>query len=260
MKIIDAHTHIFPDKIASKASKSIGDFYKLGMYSDASVSSLITEGDKISVERYLVCSSAVTANQVESINDFIAKECKLHPNFVGFAALHPDTKNYEEELDRAIELGLKGVKFHSDFQKFNIDDDNMIPIYKAIAKRGLPILFHMGDNRYDYSAPKRLHNACRQVPDLIAIGAHFGGYQRWSEAYSMPKNDNIYYDTSSSLAFLEKDKALKLIERFGSDQFMFGTDFPMWNPTEELKRFLNLGLSDKQNEDILYNNFNKLFK
>ena len=41
MKIIDAHTHIFPAKIAFKASESIGDFYGIPMSSDASVDSLL---------------------------------------------------------------------------------------------------------------------------------------------------------------------------------------------------------------------------
>ena len=41
MKIIDAHTHIFPTKIAFKASESIGNFYGIPMHSDASPESLV---------------------------------------------------------------------------------------------------------------------------------------------------------------------------------------------------------------------------
>ena len=29
MKIIDIHTHIYPDKIAQKATQSVRDFYRL---------------------------------------------------------------------------------------------------------------------------------------------------------------------------------------------------------------------------------------
>ena len=32
MRIIDAHTHIFPSKIAFKASESIGNFYGIPMH------------------------------------------------------------------------------------------------------------------------------------------------------------------------------------------------------------------------------------
>ena len=259
MRIIDAHNHIFPEKIATKATASIGHFYDLDMYADASSKSLLKAGAAINTEKYLVCSSAVTADQVESINTFISDECKKHPEFIGFAALHRDYENYEEELDRAMELGLVGVKFHNDFQKVNIDDEKCFPMYKAIAKRGLKVLFHMGDNRYDFTAPFRLVNVCKRVPELVVIGAHFGGYRRWDEVLSVPKFDNLYFDTSSSLAFIERDQALRMMDRFGVDRYFFGSDFPMWNAKDELERFLALGLDKESRDKILFGNFAKLF-
>ncbi len=259
MKIIDAHTHIFPTPIASKASESIGHFYDIPMHSEASVERLVAEEEELGADRFLVCSSATTPHQVESINTFIIEECKKNPKMVGFGALHRDYENYEEEIDRLLENGLYGVKFHNDFQKVDIDDPKMIPVYKVLAKKGMPVLFHMGDDRYDYSAPERLVNVFRQVPDFVALAAHFGGYQRWEESLKMPKLENLYFDTSSSLPFIDKTQALCLMERFGHEQFFFGTDFPMWKPKEELRRFLNLGLDDNTRDDVLYGNFEKLF-
>lgn len=259
MKIMDAHTHIFPGKIAEKASKSIGDFYDIPMYSAASSELLLKDGALIGTEKYLVCSSALKVEQVCGINDFIAKECGEHPEFLGFGAIHRDFSGYEEELDRVVRLGLKGIKIHSDFQKIDIDDEKMFPIYKAMEKRGLKVLFHMGDNRYDYSAPEKLVKVASAFPDLVCLASHFGGYQRWKDAYEMPVLKNVYFDTSSSLAWLTKDEALRMIERFGEDRFMFGTDFPMWNAKEELDRFLKLELGEEVNEKILYKNFCRLY-
>lgn len=259
MKVIDAHTHIFPDKIAHKASASIGDFYGYPAYDDASSFELLKSGKRIDARHFLVCSSAVTAHQVESINDFIAEECKKHDCFTGFCAMHPDFENFEEELDRAIENGLKGVKFHPDFQKFNIDDRKVYPIYKAIAKRNLPILMHMGDKRYDFSAPERLAHLVSDIPELRVIAAHFGGYSCWDRVKKISKDSNVVFDTSSSLGFLEKDKVLDLIEHFGTDKFFFGTDFPIWEPCGELEKFFKLGLSEDDNEKILYKNFCEYF-
>lgn len=260
MRITNAHTHIFPDKLADKASKSIGDFYGVPMHSGASVELLLKDGEGIGTEKYLVCSSAVTASQVIGINDFIAQECKKHPEFIGFAAMHRDFEDYETELDRVVLLGLTGVKFHNDFQKFDIDDEKMFPIYDAISKRGLKVLFHMGDDRYDYTAPARLARVAAAFPQMICIGAHFGGYKRWEDAYKLPVLPNVYFDTSSSLEWLDKEHARKMIERFGAEHFMFGTDFPMWDSAKELKKFFALGLSDEINEMILWKNFYKLHK
>jgi len=259
MRIIDAHTHIFPVKIATKASESIGNFYGIGMNSDASSATLLEEESKIHAERILVCSSALVEAQVESINDFIHAECQQHPEFIGLAAMHKDYENFEAELDRVLAMGLKGVKFHNDMQRFDIDDPKLFPIYRAMADRKMIVLFHMGDDRYDFSAPKRMRKIAQEFSDLTIIGAHFGGYQRWEDSLANPPMENVYYDTSSSLPFMDTNMALRLIDRFGPDHFFFGSDFPMWSPEKELERFLKLNLGEECNRIILYDNFAKVF-
>ena len=259
MKIIDAHAHIFPDKIAVKAAESIGHFYDIPMYSDASSHSLLEKEEQIGSERILVCSSALSPAQVISINDFIAAECKAHPKFIGFGGMHKDFEDYDAELDRMKEMGIVGVKFHNDMQQYDIDDPKMYPIYKAMSDKGLKLLLHMGDDRYDYSAPQRMAKIAQEFPELIILASHFGGYHRWEDAYRNPKFENVFYDTSSSLPFIDRNTALRLIERFGEDHFFFGTDFPMWKPKTELERFLNLKLGDESNEKILYKNFVRVF-
>lgn len=261
MKIADIHAHIFPHKVAAKATESIGAFYdaESDMFCAASAENLLQYGQEAGTCRFAVCSSAVNAHQVAAINTFIAEECRQYPSFLGLGTLFPTMKNYQEELDRIQELGLHGIKIHSDFQKIPLDAPEAVPMYRELARRGLPVLFHMGDARYDYSAPFRLQNLVRQVPDLIAIAAHFGGYQDWDASYALPQAPNVWYDTSSTLAFLSRDRAMSMLERLGPERFLYGTDFPMWDPREELKRFLSLDLDPGLQEKILYGNFQTLF-
>ena len=260
-KIIDAHTHVFPDKIAARVSENIGAFYGLDWFSEASASALLRAGEEIGTCHYLVCSTATVVGQVEHINDFIGTMAREHPEFTALIALHPDYENYEEELDRGIEMGLRGVKLHPDFQRFNIDEERLTPMYRAIAKRGLPLLIHMGDERYEHSRPCRLAQLMRAVPDLTVIAAHFGGYQRWEEALdTLPPSPNLWFDTSSSLGILSYDNAMRLMERFGVNKFMFGTDFPIWHPAEEVKKVEKLPLSEGDFELIFAENFKRLFK
>lgn len=257
--IIDAHAHIFPGKIAEKATRSIGDFYDIHMGTSGFPHSLIESGSRIGVKTYLVCSTATKPGQVSSINDFIYTKCIKYPEFYGFAALHPAMENLEREISRVSEMGLHGIKLHPDFQQFNIDDPAVMPLYEAVEKANLPILFHTGDERFTYSAPHRLHNVAKAFPSLRCIAAHFGGYQRWDEAYEFLKLPNIWMDTSSSLFLLKKERALRMIEHFGVDRFFFGTDFPMWGHEQELSYFLDLGLSESENQEILANNFRRVF-
>ncbi|WP_066453203.1 amidohydrolase family protein [Anaerotruncus rubiinfantis] len=261
LKIIDAHAHIFPQKIAEKATKNIGNFYGISMKHTGLSHLLIESGEKIGVSRYLVCSTATKPEQVEMINNFVAEKCRVHPEFFGFGTMHPGYGNMETEIERVKELGLHGIKLHPDFQEFNIDDPAALPMYEAIAASGLPILFHTGDKFRPYSAPHRLAAIARQFPKLTCIAAHFGGYNNWNEAagclYDCP---NVYFDTSSTLFALDPARAVGMIDHFGDDRFLFGTDFPMWDHVQELERFLNLNLSDERSDKILYQNFEKLFK
>ena len=261
MKIYDAHTHIFPEKIAEKASVSISEFYGgAPMYSPALLDKLLSSGERAGTEKYLVCSSAVVPRQVFGINDFISYSCKTHSQLVGLGSMHPDYHDIPGELDRIKSLGLLGIKLHPDFQHFDIDSEKAFYMYSLCEERGLSVLFHMGDNRYDYSAPERLANVVRKMPGLKIHAAHFGGYNAWQSAFEeIFPSDNLYFDTSSSLAFIDRDTALRFFDKFGTDKFMYGTDFPMWEPCKELERLLSLGLDKNDLDKILYINFEKFY-
>ena len=51
-----------------------------------------------------------------------------------------------------------------------------------------------------------------------------------------------------------EEKAKEIIGKLGHEQVMFGTDYPVMNTPEELERFFRIDLTDKQREDILWNN------
>jgi predicted TIM-barrel fold metal-dependent hydrolase len=262
MKIIDAHTHIYPEKIAEKATKSVGDFYDLPMANSVGTSELlINAGNVIGVSTYLVCSVATTPTQVASINNFIARECEKHPQFFGFAAMHQDFEDIPAEIDRITALGLHGIKIHPDFQRFDIDSPQAYRIYEAIEGR-IPILIHMGDARYTHSRPEKLLTAMKKFPKLRVIAAHLGGYLAWDEARVLKEvlGENLRFDTCSAISCMPKERALEQIRFFGAENCFFGTDFPMWGHEKELELLMELGLSSSELEGILAENFEKWFE
>ena len=239
----DAHAHIYPGKIAEKATENVGRFYDLPMAEVGLPHVLNEEGTAVGFDKFLVCSVATKVEQVGSINRFIAAKCEKYPKFVGLGAWHRDIEDVEKELNEIQALGLHGIKLHSDFQGFAIDDEKMLPVYKACM-----------------AAPKKLANVLEKLPELKCIAAHLGGYQRWDEAKACLKGANVWVDTSSSLFVLNPDEARRSIEHFGMDKVMFGTDFPMWTHKKELERFFALGYGEEENRKMLYDNFEKLFK
>ncbi|MDR2751509.1 MAG: amidohydrolase family protein, partial [Clostridiales bacterium] len=152
---IDFHSHIYPDKIADKAARNVGDFYSLKVSCDGTAGMLLEKGSAAGIDKYVVHSVAQLPSQVESINNFISSMSASHPEFVGFGALHKDTPNPADEIGRIISLGLQGVKLHPDVQKFEMDDCAMLEIYSML-EGSLPVLIHCGDYRTTYSHPARL--------------------------------------------------------------------------------------------------------
>jgi len=258
-RVIDMHAHIFPDNIAQKAVTSIGKYYNITMYGKGTVDGLLESGSKIDVSKYIVHSSATNVEQVRPINDYVGKVQSEHSSFVGFGTLHPDLHDVESEVDRLIVLGLKGIKLHPEFQKFNIDDEAMLPVYKAIEGR-LPVLIHMGDENKTSSSPVRLARILDMFPKLVAIGAHFGGYSMWDESSEYLIGRNLYMDTSSSLFMLDPKRAAMMIRKHGVQKMFFGSDYPMWDHEEELERFLKLDLTEDERKAILYDNADRLLK
>ena len=245
MKIADIHAHIFPEKLAEKASHSIGSFYGVSIEREADMPRLCAEDKLAGITRCVVSNSATNASQVQNANTFLAEAVRGHDGYLAFGTIYPGMDGFEEELDRMLELGLRGIKIHPDFQKLAIDDERGIETYKAIARRDLPVLFHMGDDRYDFSSPERLTNLLRRVPELPRSLAHL-------------QPESVLYDTSSTLGMIDRELVLRFIDKIGPDRLIFGTDFPMWSPKEELERFLSLGLDEAEQQKILYGNFMNL--
>ena len=89
-------------------------------------------------------------------------------------------------------------------------------------------------------------------PGLSAIAAHFGGYTMYELAAEELKDKDCFFDVSSSLMFMEEGVAEKYINRHGAERFVYGSDYPMWNPVVEMERFQQLKLTDAQKEQIAH--------
>ena len=261
-KVINAHCHIYPEKIASKAVLGIRNFYDLDMSLNGTVEGLIKDGEKIGVVHYLIHSVATTPKQVKSINEFIAESVNQNPDlFTGFGTLHPDSDDIEGDFNHLLDLGLKGVKLHPDFQMFALNEKRDFDLGEVIAVGDVPLLIHCGDFRYNYSNPEQLIPFLDKFPDLTVIGAHFAGWSMWEDATrQLAGRQNLYVDLSSSLYALSAETANELIHAYGTDKVLWGTDYPMWDSVSEMEYFNRIDLTDEERSMILYENAAKLLK
>ena len=255
MKIFDIHAHIYPDKIAPHAVHAISAAYDgVEVRNDGRLETLLGEMDDAGIDSFAAHSVATTTHQVDSINHFVMEAARSHPGrIVPFASLHPDTPDLPDVVDALVQAGFCGVKLHPEFQSFNVDEPRALAMFEALAGR-LPVLLHCGDYRCDNSAPERIKNMLRQVPGLTLICAHLGGWTTWEWAAAELIGQDIWVDTSSSIYALDAPTAVGIIRGYGVDRVLFGSDYPMWTPAEEVRRFLALPLTDDEREKILWTN------
>ncbi len=260
--IVDCHCHIYPEKVAAKAVAGIGAFYDIEMHGDGTKATLQREAAAAGITHSMIFSVATKPAQVKSINEFIAAEVSQSGGtMTGLGTMHPLSEDMAGDIRHLLELGLRGVKLHPDVQGFRIDDERCQTIYALCEEAGIPVLLHTGDRRYDMSNPNRLRPMVEKFPNLIFIGAHLGGYSVWDEAVEQLVGfDNLFFDCSSTFAFMPAERAAALIRKLGADHVIFGTDYPMWVPKTEVDTFFSLGLSEEENERILWKNAKKLFR
>ena len=259
--LIDFHTHAFPERIAARAiGKLSHDAGGLAPQTDGTLSSLkeqmLTDGVDISV----VHSIATSPKQQHNVNNF-AMEIDKDATIVAFGSVHPDAPDALEELERIHAAGLKGVKFHPEYQQFYADDEKMKPIYKKISSLGLVTLFHAG---HDYGFPPPYHampeHLLRALKwfDSPVVAAHWGGVGCGGEVLEKLCGENIWLDLSFGYAAMSKPIARAIVDKHTPDRLLFASDMPWHRPEWELRLIRSLDLSESDREKILHGNAQSL--
>ncbi|MGA1869297.1 MAG: amidohydrolase family protein [bacterium] len=256
MKIIDIHTHIFPDEIAEKTVKYLALEAKVDSYLDGTASDLRHSMDNAQISLSVNQPIATKPSQVSSINNWAKQIEDTH--ILSFGTIHPLFEDFASELKRIKDMGIKGVKIHPDYQNFFVDDESVFPIYECLEKNDMIILFHAGIDIGLYppahGTPDRIARVLDNFPKLKIIAAHLGGYECWDDVEKYLVGRNIFLDTSYVIDYMESTRMVKIMKEHGYDKILFATDSP-WKPqSDEVKKLLSFPIPQKAKEDILCNN------
>ena len=270
MKVIDFHTHVFPDKIAARTIEALlselDDDSKA--YTDGTLEGL-KKSMKESAADYSVVLPVVTkVSQFESVNKYAA-EINGKDNIISFGGIHPENDNIEEKLDYIKSLGLKGIKLHPDYQKTFIDDERYIKIISYCVKIGLIVSIHAGVDIglpdvvhcTPYRAEKMIEAVCGSIKTTETakiVLAHIGGYDLYDEVEQLLVGAPVYFDLSYGLDKIDETRLLRIIRNHGADKVLFATDSPWAGQAEFIEKMNSLPLTNEEKELIMYKNAEKL--
>ncbi len=265
-RIIDCHTHTYPEAIAEKASKNLAEFYRFTVAESGTFPDLLSCEREAGIGGFLLLPVATAAKNVDSVNRAAVEQVKraLEAGFeaASFGCMHPDYPDFRASLDYCLSHGLRGIKLHPDLQGVKADCDRLFSLYEIMQEKGMILWLHVGDDRpeIDFSSPERVANIAKTFPKLTVVAAHLGGYRVWdrAERILMGKFENLLYDCSSTLFAMSPERGKFLIEKCGTDRVMFGSDYPAISPAASLEGFLRLDFSEEVRQDILSRNIRRL--
>lgn len=204
-------------------------------------------------------------------NQWLAGLSERYPGvLMGFGSVDPHREDAAQEVDRAADLGLKGLKFHPTMQEFSPGEERFYPIYERMQERGLVALFHTGTcgigagtpgaggTKIRYSHPGFLDAVGADFPGVTWIAAHFGWpWVGETLAYALHKS-NVWIELSGwAPGYLPPEVKREAGKRL-NERTLFGSDYPFIPLERWFPEFDELGYEDEAKERILRGNAAKL--
>jgi uncharacterized protein len=260
--IIDIHAHVFPDDVAGKALAKIAGNSGVPPKTDGTLAGLSASIREAGIDRAVNMPIATRPSQVRTINQWAAEINAAGGNVISFGTLHPMHEDWQGEIDRLVAARIPGIKLHPDYQDFFVDDESVIPMYRALADAGLIVLFHAGEDiglpPPVHAAPERLARVLDAVPGLTIIAAHVGGWRLWDDVEKHLVGRDIFFDTAFSLQFMGSERMASIITAHGAQRVLFGTDSPWVSHSEALAEIRSLPVSDDDLAAVLGGNAERL--
>ncbi len=277
--IIDVHTHIFPNKICADREKyfdaepAFERLYRAPQSKMANARELVAAMDAGGVDRSVVFGFPWRKTDIiKEHNDYILESVTQFPDrLIGFGCLNPFDPDASREAIRCLDGGLRGIgelAFY-DFGMTSGADESLAPIMAICRERNVPVLIHTNEP-IGHMYPGKTPNTLAQIYKLIQkfsqntiILAHWGGgifFFNLLKKEVKANLQNIYVDTAASPFLYDPEIYKVAVQVIGAEKILFGSDYPLINPSRYFSEMQTAGLTKYEIEAICGHNALKLLK
>ena len=260
--VVDAHVHIFPREIFAAIHGWFDEHawrirYRLA--TSEVLDFLLSHG----IAHVIALQYAHKPGISKTLNRYMAQKCREFPGRItGMATVFPGEDGAERILREAFESGLSGLKLHAHVQCFDMNADEMDPLYAVCQSSEKPIVMHVGRepkseayrcDPYRICSAEKLKRVLGDYPRLKICVPHLGFDELSDYRKLIEKYDTLWLDTTMVLTdYFPIEEAVDL-KRYRLDRVMYGSDFPnipyAWD--RELKWLSESVTSDADLEWIL---------
>ncbi len=266
--IIDFHTHVFPDKIASSTIQALALKSQNIPSTDGTVNGLLNHMESSGADLCVTLPVLTKPTQFDSVSKFAVSINQTYSNngdkrLISFAGMHPKCDDIDGKMAFLKSQGIKGVKIHPDYQETFIDDDAYIEIISCAKKYDMIVVTHSGiDDGYKdmpvRCPPERVKKVIEKVGHEKFVLAHYGAHKQWEETLEILAGTNVYFDTAFTLHEIERPLFEKILNKHGVDKILFATDCPWQNIKNNVSILKSYGLNKEIEDKIFYKNALKL--
>ncbi|MDY6792834.1 MAG: amidohydrolase family protein [Thermodesulfobacteriota bacterium] len=252
--IIDAHVHLFTPKVIENVSakpEMVAQLHLQAGEASQRIGTAVLETalDRAGVHAALMLPTA-SADGVSAVNRTAMATAAGCGYLHTAGTLHPECKDLQAEMTTLHAAGIRAIKLCSFSQGFMLDAPHTMTMFAQIESFNrnhsdhffvvLDTFFKAAayfgtDPRYT-TDPVQINQLVRKFSGITFVGAHMGGLTAPFEKIirCLPPADNLYLDTSNAAHTLKETEFIQLLRVHGPDRIMFGTDWPWFDPGEEI--------------------------
>ena len=196
--------------------------------------------------------------KVKENNDLIVKAVKESPDrLVGFAGINPADNGAQDELDRAISLGLKGFMLDPEYHKTSFRRISQVEaLMVSCVEYGMPVLINT----------ENISTLTRQKPYYVTLDrlafkfpeVRFVVSFRWPRVEELMRaHKNVYLYTGGHH---NVPGILPMLEEVGPLRICMGTESPVNHPALTIMDLNHKRMPEKYREQVLGKNAERIFK
>jgi len=259
--VIDTHAHVLlPGQELSLNPSTPGSIVELKRQMSesgvamAGIMSMVPKGDMDVTRTY---------------NNYILEQSKKDPKLFAIASVHPlDGDDAVGEVIRVSKLGAKAIKLHPFYQGFDPADPTVAAVVKAAGDNGMAVIMD-SISADDGDSTGKFVNLAITNPQTKIVLAHMAG-ARFHEmilfavfAKGPYYKNNVYFDLSAIAELYvdspRQDELMWTMRQIGIDQFMFASDFPVFNLKPAKDTMDKYGFSKEELQKLYHDNAVRVF-
>lgn len=260
MRLIDFHTHAFPDALAARAMPVLEAEGKIKAALDGTVRSLVSSMAKADICASVLCSIATKPSQFGTILNWSAQirsDC-----IIPFPSVHPADSMAVQHVGEIHAAGFKGVKLHPYYQDFDVDEERLFPVYAEAQRLGLFVVCHTGFDiafpRVRKGNPERIRRVIDRFPSLKFVTTHMGAWEDWDEVRRFLLGRPVLMETSFSANVMSADAMREMLLAHPLEYILFGSDSPWLDQGESIAALRALDLGEERERHLFYENARRL--